>query len=105
MFNLNHAISEWRQEMAAGGLKNRKVLDELENHLREDIERWMVEGKTAEQAFEIATQSIGPARSLNAEFDKVGRKHSMRQVRLKTLVCVTLVASLGLFLAFTSSRA
>jgi hypothetical protein len=41
MFNLEQEIAVWRQKMAAGGLKPMEVLDELESHLREEIEHQM----------------------------------------------------------------
>ena len=38
MFNLNQAIEGWRREMLAAGIKTPVPLDELESHLREDVE-------------------------------------------------------------------
>jgi len=37
MFDLDQAISEWRRQMAAGGIKLPDALDELESHLREEV--------------------------------------------------------------------
>jgi hypothetical protein len=50
MFNLDHAISEWRRQMFAGGVKDSAVLDELESHLREDVERQTRSGVDAQKA-------------------------------------------------------
>ena len=36
MFNLEQAISEWRLQMLAAGIKTTESLDELENHLAID---------------------------------------------------------------------
>ena len=39
MFNLNQAIAEWRKQMAASGINLPEALDELESHLREDVDQ------------------------------------------------------------------
>ena len=62
MFNLEQAISEWRRQMAVAGVKTTEVLDELESHLREDLEQRMRSGLAAKLAFEAAVQQMGPAR-------------------------------------------
>ena len=72
MFNLDQAIAEWRRQMAAGGIKIPEALDELESHLRDDIERQMRSGSDAEQAFAAAVQRIGRANILKSEFEKIG---------------------------------
>jgi len=71
MFNLEESIGEWRRQMAAAGLKNANLLDELENHLREEVARQMDSGAMAHQAFEMAVVRIGPATTLNQEFKKI----------------------------------
>ena len=38
MFNLEKAIADWRRQMTKGGIRAGEVLDELESHLREDID-------------------------------------------------------------------
>ena len=58
--------------MLASGIKAPVPLDELESHLRDDVERRMRVGATAEQAFEAAVQQIGQAGALNHEFTKAG---------------------------------
>jgi len=70
MFNLDQAISEWRRQMLAAGIKTPVPLDELEIHLREEIEQQMKSGKIPQQAFEIAVQEIGNANMLKNEFQK-----------------------------------
>ena len=44
MFNLEKEISEWRQQMLAAGVKSPVPLEELESHLREDIEQQVQSG-------------------------------------------------------------
>lgn len=73
MFNLDQALSEWRRQMISGGVKAPEVLDELESHLRDEIEQRELAGVSRERAFEIAVQQIGQAAALEGEFHKVGR--------------------------------
>jgi hypothetical protein len=68
-FNLEQAIADWRRQMK-GGIKSREVLDELENHLREDVKQQVQSGKTIQQAFKIAVQRLGSVRALKTEFEK-----------------------------------
>lgn len=69
MFNLEQSITEWRQQMLAAGIKP-KSLDELESHLREEIERQMKSGVDVRQAFDIAVKAIGQGAELKKEFRK-----------------------------------
>src|SRR4051812_22553283 len=71
MFDLNEAIRDWRQSMSMGGLKAAEVLDELESHLRDDVEAQVRSGSTPEDAFELATERIGQSAMLGCEFNKV----------------------------------
>jgi hypothetical protein len=70
MFNLERAITEWRQQMLAAGIKTPVPLEELENHLHEDIAQQMQSGIAAQSAFELAVQRIGHAGTLKKEFAK-----------------------------------
>ena len=70
MFELEDTIAKWRAQMVAAGLKQAGVLDELESHLRDDIEQRMRAGLAEEEAFTAAMQSIGEAEALQSEFEK-----------------------------------
>jgi len=99
MFNLDQAISEWRRQMTAGGVRDSAVLDELESHVREDCERQTRAGVEAHAAFELAVKKIGPASALKNEFKK-----SMAAVigeKLMLAVAV-LVLALGAFLSIAT---
>jgi len=72
MFDLEMSIIEWRRTIARGGIQAPEVLAELESHLRDDVEQGMEDGMEAAQAFETATQRIGPAAALEGEFAKLG---------------------------------
>ena len=77
MFNLEHTISEWRQQMLSAGIKNPVPLEELEIHLREEIERHTEAGLNESQAFQAAVEKIGQARLLQKEFKKVEKGHKI----------------------------
>jgi hypothetical protein len=73
MFNLEQSIAEWRRQMLAAGIKTPVPLEELEIHLREEIERQMGSGLAEQKAFEISVPQIGQPQALNHEFKKSER--------------------------------
>jgi hypothetical protein len=64
MFSLEQAVVVGRRQMLAAGIESPKPLDELECHLREEIEHQVQSGVTIQQAFEAAVQRIGQASAL-----------------------------------------
>jgi hypothetical protein len=72
MFNLEQSIAEWRRKMLAAGIEAPAPLDELELHLREDIEVRVKSGWDERQAFEMAAEQIGRAGLLQKEFMNAG---------------------------------
>jgi len=90
---------EWRRQMQAAGVKNQNVLDELESHLREDVERQLHSGASGEQAFVTALQSIGQPASLQHEFAKAAAAKGTRLQRWK----VALLAFIGFPLPFPNA--
>jgi hypothetical protein len=84
MFNLDQAITAWRQQMAAGGIKAPELLDELESHLRDDVRHQIRAGVSEQQAFDAAVQRLGQASVLKAEFKKGDES---AQLRLMSIVC------------------
>src|SRR5476651_1125481 len=87
MFNLEQSIAEWRRQMLDAGIKTPIPLEELEIHLREDMEQQMRSGLSAQKAFEIAAQRIGQASLLRSEFKKSER----------TFMKPTLMVLIGIF--------
>jgi hypothetical protein len=77
MFTIDQAISEWRRQMLAAGIKTPVPLEELEIHLREEIERQMTSGTDPQQAFENSVQQMGHADELKGEFKKLGGSESL----------------------------
>jgi hypothetical protein len=82
MFNLEQAISDWRQQMLAAGIKSPVPLEELESHLREVIERQMRAGCDAALAFEMAVAQIGKGIELHTEFSRMNRWRSILEFEL-----------------------
>jgi hypothetical protein len=103
MFELERAIADWRQQMAASGVKSSEILNELESHLRDEIARQMQAGVAARQAFENAVQSIGSAHALKEEFAKVSGRPSKLLQALKRFILGRHGVSLPALNVFTAS--
>jgi hypothetical protein len=82
MFSLEQSIAEWRKRMLAAGIKTPAPLEELEIHLREEIERQMKMGLNQQDAFTSAVQKLGPAHKVQNEFMKVDKTHSALKWKL-----------------------
>jgi len=81
--------------MNVGGIKDSAVLDELESHLREDVERQTFSGVDAQKSFEAAVKKIGPASALKNEF----KKSTVAKMVEKLMVgAAVLVIAFGVFL-------
>ena len=99
MFNLEPSIAEWRRQMLAAGIKTPVPLEELEIHLREDVEQQMRSGLSAQQAFGIALKKIGHAPELEREFKKVSAPMEMPEViKLVGVIFVALALFCPLFM-------
>src|SRR5690242_12097655 len=72
MFDLEQAIADWRKQMPAAGIQTSVLLEELESHLRDDIDRQIQSGLNPQKAFAIAVEQLGGANILKNEFVKAG---------------------------------
>jgi hypothetical protein len=107
MFNPEQAIADWREQMLAAGIKTPVPLEELESHLRDEIERQVKSGLCAQQAFGIAARKIGPVPELKREFKKVGAPMEMQNIiKLAGVICVAvaLFCPLAVLLQFSFAR-
>lgn len=68
MFDLEKAIAEWRGRMLATGVESPVPLEELEGHLREDVEQQVRSGSDQQAAFACAVRGIGAGGELAREF-------------------------------------
>src|SRR5438105_4169841 len=92
MVNLDEQIRKWRGQMAADGVSASAVLDELESHLRDDMEQRIKSGLNPQDAFAEAARQIGPAHALRTELQKINRAKSFREwVGRKLAVIVAIV--------------
>ena len=82
MFDLEQSIADWRQQMLAAGIKSPVPLEELENHLREELEQQMRIGLSAQTAFSIAVEKIGHGNALQGDFKKVRPSNEARNWKL-----------------------
>ena len=71
MFNMNEQIKVWRSDLARQQTLEKSDIDELENHLREEIERLTASELTDEEAFLVAAHRLGQSGNLSEEFAKV----------------------------------
>jgi hypothetical protein len=85
VFNLERAMEEWRRQMQSAGIKS-AALEELENHLREDIENQIKSEIALEQAFAVAVQRLGPPVAVQNEFAKAASMQRSRLQRWKELL-------------------
>lgn len=80
MFDLDTAITEWRQQMLAGGVASAATLDELESHLRDDVEEQIAGGGvSAQETFASSVARLGQPAALRMEFAKVGAASASRE--------------------------
>ena len=91
--NLEENISVWRRQMMAAGIKTPVPLEELESHLREDIERQMKSGLSEPIAFEVSVKQIGQPQSLRTEFKKV-EKNIMKRYTSSRFVGSCVIAGI-----------
>lgn len=105
MSNLDQSISEWRQRMRATGFNEEDLLDELECHLRDDMEHLMNKGTAASQAFEEAARRLGAGLDLHREFQNANLNRTMKltEAQKQTLrhflvIIAVLAFGTGLFL-------
>lgn len=86
MFDLEKAIADWRQHMVAAGVKNGDVLNELESHLRDEIEQQTRVGLIQQKAFETAVERMGQGHALKREFAKTGITKMKLLAKLKRCI-------------------
>jgi hypothetical protein len=94
MFDCEQSIADWRIQMLAVGIKTPVPLEELEIHLREEIELQIKSGFTGQKAFEIAAGKIGQVNSLEQEFKKI---NCMDKAQLRRRAGFAFAAILGFY--------
>ena len=72
MFDLEKSIAGWRRQISSEGIRTSALLDELEGHLREEVETKTHSGLDGQRAFENAVREIGRPDMIKNEFKKIG---------------------------------
>jgi len=103
MFDLNKAISSWRMGLSERQTCAKSDIDELETHLREEIDSLTASKLSQQEAFLVATHRLGDIDSLAAEFAKVNAGHILKN-RLFWMVAGMLAYLLAKCLAGASGN-
>lgn len=85
MFDLNEAIVQWRAALKAQPNFRGSDLDELEDHLREEILALKGSGLTEEEIFLVSSRRLGKPEDLNGEF-AIADPATRRNFRLRWMV-------------------
>ena len=73
MPDIERRLADWRRALAETAGCSDDVLDELESHLRDEVERLVQTGEPEERALDLALSRLGPPQALGAEFAKLAR--------------------------------
>src|SRR5262245_30070697 len=73
MHDLEQLIAEWRQTMTTARNVPSETLNELENHLRENVHQLVQSGMAEAEAFQRAIVQLGPAPAIASEFRKLNQ--------------------------------
>ncbi|MDB6055004.1 MAG: hypothetical protein JWN25_2527 [Verrucomicrobiales bacterium] len=71
MNELDGRIAGWRRELLKAGINSTATLDELESHLREEMENFEKAGRSEKEAFELAVSKMGSSETMRNEFIKL----------------------------------
>lgn len=71
MFNLETALSTWRHQYKYSRAFKGRDLDELEQHLRDQVAFMVEQGETEEEAFRAAVAELGSQHETESEFRSV----------------------------------
>lgn len=100
MRELDEMIAKWRSSLQLDS----EALDELESHLRDEVQRLIAGGVNEAMAFEVAVVKLGTKEVIAAEYGKVERTPRVVKVALGTWVAVMIVATAFLSLRVMSGR-
>src|SRR5688572_14671313 len=94
MRDLEQKIVDWRRTMANASGHRAEVLNELEGHLRDEIDRLRGSGVSADKIFEMAVSKLGDPAPVAAEFDKLTAIPATWLPIKIARICVVLIALL-----------
>lgn len=79
MFDLNEEISMWRSNLTLSETLGGSDIDELESHLREEIESLVSRSLSEKEAFWLARRRLGGVDDLSGEFAKINKSAVLRE--------------------------
>jgi len=103
MFDLNEQINKWRSNLAQSQAPGNSDIDELESHLREEIEHLTGLKLSDEEAFWVANHRLGSTDSLAEEYEKINRSSIFRR-RLSLMITGILTYLLATHFATAVSK-
>jgi putative ABC transport system permease protein len=74
MLDLDKAIKKWRKELRKNEAMEDGYVEELESHLRDEIDRLCGEGLDRKEAFEKAVEGIGKVENIGTEYHKTNTR-------------------------------
>lgn len=77
---LDRKVAEWRDYYLCSGCVGDSDIDELEDHLREEIASLSAKGLSEEEAFIIAVRRMGNPPAVSKEFRKVNTRELWKQL-------------------------
>jgi hypothetical protein len=104
MRDLEKQIATWRRTMSSASAHRPELLDELEAHLRDEIDRLLAAGIPAGEVFQIATSKLGAPASVAAEFDKLTGR-AWLPVKIARLLVAVIAALVGAAFLFKLEKA
>lgn len=101
-FDLELQIQSWRQTIASqlGGDGRPEVVDELESHLRDDVEQLVGAGRPPARAWELALGRLGEPQKLAEEFRKSARPRAWFPARAATVLLASCALLTAAFLVY-----
>src|ERR1700678_3816833 len=91
MFDLEQSLGIWRRQMITAVTTAPIPLEELESHLREEIERQIKSGLSEPEAFKIGIQKIGQGPILQDEFKKVRKDGQLKRTGQQIIRSIALI--------------
>src|SRR3954451_698475 len=105
MFDIDTQIQEWRRMVSAHFVDRGDVVDELEAHLRDDLDRRVRSGVSPEQAWADACAQLGEARQLAGEFAKVsGRPWLPAWIAAIAVIAASLLVAVWMVIGLRNGR-
>jgi hypothetical protein len=101
MFDLDSAVKNWRRQIEAKWLGDKRSLDELEDHLYEEVATLTRAGRSQQDAWTVAIANLGDPAELRREFAKIDRLPTFDRwtfaVLLSTAAALSVVAFVAIF--------